>query len=117
MYEWFKRSLQRARDGTGDRFQPVIPLIAGVCVCHPGGARPSRPRSADPSGARALAPPRSCPSLGSGGRVLATAFKIPFDVVKQRLEVQGALRLKNDQTAYKGMAPRALARPLRNACG
>ena len=49
--------------------------------------------------------------------MLATAFKIPFDVVKQRLEVQGALRLKNDQTAYKGMAPRALARPLRNACG
>jgi len=43
---------------------------------------------------------------GSGGRVLATAFKIPFDVVKQRLEVQGALRLRADQsTIYNGGHP------------
>jgi len=30
MYEWFKRSLQRARENTSDRFEPLIPLIAGI---------------------------------------------------------------------------------------
>ena len=96
MYEWFTRSLEHVRDGTGDRFEPIIPLIAGPTIPGRGNTR----IYGRPTGGLSRTGRRS---TGSGGRVMATAFKIPFDVVKQRLEVQGALRLKNDQNAYKGI--------------
>eukprot|EP00160_Parvularia_atlantis_P001471 Unigene11173_Nuclearia_a/m.34186 Unigene11173_Nuclearia_a/g.34186 ORF Unigene11173_Nuclearia_a/g.34186 Unigene11173_Nuclearia_a/m.34186 type:complete len:346 (+) Unigene11173_Nuclearia_a:37-1074(+) len=67
LYEWFKRALLSVRDGTGDTFEPIIPLLAGA-----------------------------------GARLFGSSVKTPFDVVKQRLEVQGALRTSSDRRPYRG---------------
>jgi len=39
---------------------------------------------------------------GAFARLMATSVKIPFDVVKQRLEVQGAILHKTQHNVYNG---------------
>ena len=63
-------------------------------------AAPLAPRSDCSTAATPVVPVRFIDRAGVAGRVFASAFKIPFDVVKQRLEVQGAILAPREQRAY-----------------
>lgn len=73
LYEWFRRAMVSVYDGTGDTFEPLIPIVAGASA-----------------------------------RLFGSSVKTPFDVVKQRLEVQGAIKQHRDTHVYRGTCHRSV---------